>query len=309
MSEIDELRKEVRALRKLVHSREHTHPASAVTGAAPPNADYLVGTANAGLSAEIPVGTTPGGELGGTWASPTVDASHSGSAHHTRLHTVTDTSDHTFPGGTTTFLRADGTFATAGGGVSGGVYGPLEVVGRYYGILNFGGAWATGAAVDQNLDAWPVVFGRTATYDRIGVSVTANQTANWNLRLGLYSDNGSYYPGSLVFDAGTVDCSAAALRTITISQQVTAGLYWMVVHTIMASAAGAPSLQGFGGGAALAAPFLGYRDNGAVFGQNYGGAYRRTGIAAASLASTFAAGANITTGISPVPIMRVASLP
>ena len=28
------------------------------------------------------MGTTPGGELGGTWASPTVDATHSGSAHH-----------------------------------------------------------------------------------------------------------------------------------------------------------------------------------------------------------------------------------
>jgi hypothetical protein len=34
-----------------------------------------------GLSAEIVVGTTPGGELGGTWASPTVDATHSGSTH------------------------------------------------------------------------------------------------------------------------------------------------------------------------------------------------------------------------------------
>lgn len=29
---------------------------------------------------------TPGGELGGTWASPTVDATHSGSAHHTEDH-------------------------------------------------------------------------------------------------------------------------------------------------------------------------------------------------------------------------------
>jgi hypothetical protein len=48
---------------------------------APDDADYLVGTANGGLSAEIVVGTTPGGELGGTWASPTVDASHSGSTH------------------------------------------------------------------------------------------------------------------------------------------------------------------------------------------------------------------------------------
>lgn len=51
------------------------------TAAAPPSADYLVGTANGSLSAEIVVGTAPGGELGGTWASPTVDATHSGSAH------------------------------------------------------------------------------------------------------------------------------------------------------------------------------------------------------------------------------------
>lgn len=50
-------------------------------GIAPANADYLVGTANADLTNEIPVGTTPGGELGNTWASPTVDVTHSGSAH------------------------------------------------------------------------------------------------------------------------------------------------------------------------------------------------------------------------------------
>jgi hypothetical protein len=48
---------------------------------APTDADYLVGTANGTLSAEIVVGTTPGGELGGTWASPTVDATHAGSTH------------------------------------------------------------------------------------------------------------------------------------------------------------------------------------------------------------------------------------
>ena len=42
-------------------------------GGAPTDADYLVGTANGTLSAEIVVGTTPGGSLGGTWASPTID--------------------------------------------------------------------------------------------------------------------------------------------------------------------------------------------------------------------------------------------
>lgn len=52
-----------------------------VGAAAPNDADYLVGTANPDLTSEIVVGTSPGGELGGTWASPTVDTTHSGSAH------------------------------------------------------------------------------------------------------------------------------------------------------------------------------------------------------------------------------------
>lgn len=50
-------------------------------GGAPTGATYLVATANGGLSAEVVVGATPGGELGGTWDAPTVDASHSGSTH------------------------------------------------------------------------------------------------------------------------------------------------------------------------------------------------------------------------------------
>lgn len=58
---------------------EEVRPAPAA--GAPTTADYLVGTADATLSAEIVVGTTPGGELGNTWASPTVDPTHSGSAH------------------------------------------------------------------------------------------------------------------------------------------------------------------------------------------------------------------------------------
>lgn len=56
-------------------------PGAGGGGGAPTTVDYLVGTASGGLSAEIVVGTAPGGELGGTWASPTVAATHSGSSH------------------------------------------------------------------------------------------------------------------------------------------------------------------------------------------------------------------------------------
>lgn len=50
-------------------------------GGAPTNAGYLVTVAHVDLTAAVVVGATPGGELGGTWAAPTVDATHSGSSH------------------------------------------------------------------------------------------------------------------------------------------------------------------------------------------------------------------------------------
>ena len=85
------------------------------------DATYLVTTAHAGLSAEIVVGATPGGELGGTWAAPTVDATHSGSAHHAQAHVLTG-ADHTYSGLTTghvltaTSATAAAFQAAAGGG-------------------------------------------------------------------------------------------------------------------------------------------------------------------------------------------------
>lgn len=50
-------------------------------GGAPLDSTYLVATADATLSNEVVVGATPGGELGGTWAAPTVDDLHAGVAH------------------------------------------------------------------------------------------------------------------------------------------------------------------------------------------------------------------------------------
>lgn len=57
---------------------------------APVSADYLVGTATGELGSEIVAGTVPGGELGGTWAAPTVDSTHSGSAHHDAVTLAAD---------------------------------------------------------------------------------------------------------------------------------------------------------------------------------------------------------------------------
>ena len=89
-----------------IHSGS-AHP----TEQAPSTADYLVGTAQAGLSAEIVVGATPGGELGGTWAAPTVDAIHSGSAHPTGGTPAVVLSTAAAAGVSANFLRVDDTLA------------------------------------------------------------------------------------------------------------------------------------------------------------------------------------------------------
>lgn len=62
-------------------SHAHTAATLPAAGADLSGIDFLVGTASGLLSAEIVAGTSPGGELGGTWASPTVDASHGGGTH------------------------------------------------------------------------------------------------------------------------------------------------------------------------------------------------------------------------------------
>ena len=56
---------------------------------------YALSSVAYAFSVGFPHSAVPGGELGGTWASPTVDATHSGSAHHTRSHTLASASDHT----------------------------------------------------------------------------------------------------------------------------------------------------------------------------------------------------------------------
>jgi hypothetical protein len=99
--------------------------------------DFLVGTATGFTAAEIVVGTAPGGELGGTWASPTVDATHSGSAHHTQAHTVTG-ADHTATGltsgqimqatGTASFAFAATTISRGGTVVSAAITAATNVI-------------------------------------------------------------------------------------------------------------------------------------------------------------------------------------
>lgn len=73
----------------------------------------------------------------------------------------------------------------------------------------------------------PIWIPFTMTFDRISAEVTTLDAASL-LRVGIYSSNGTgVTPGSRVLDAGTLACTSVAIVEATISQTLSAGLYWL----------------------------------------------------------------------------------
>lgn len=171
--------------------------------------------------------TTPGGELGGTWASPTVDATHSGSAHHGEDHDHDGTptqkllaaNSHESPSADTHHADVHGNAKHSDPEAD---FNRLKS-GLWYPVTGF--AASTTPVLDQ-LRLAPFPVAKTVTLDRLGLWVQAGVALSV-VRLGIYRDDGDGYPGALVLDAGTIDASSQGFKTITISQQLTRDLYWI----------------------------------------------------------------------------------
>lgn len=90
------------------------------------------------------------------------------------------------------------------------------------------GAGATSLAFGAGtLSLMPWLVPNACTLDRMGIRVAA-VAASSVVRLGIYADDGSGYPGALVLDAGTLDSSVGTgHREITVNQVLTPGLYWI----------------------------------------------------------------------------------
>jgi hypothetical protein len=71
-----------------------------------------------------------------------------------------------------------------------------------------------------------IAISRAVTVDRIGVEVTTG-VATSVTRMGIYQDDGTGYPSTLILDAGTIDASTNGYKEITISQALAAGNYWI----------------------------------------------------------------------------------
>ena len=87
------------------------------------------------------------------------------------------------------------------------------------------GASGAFTLVANKLYSHGIVITKTMTFDRIAIFV--NTLSVGSVRLGIYADNGSVYPGTLILDAGTVDVSGTGTKSITINLTLTPGLYWL----------------------------------------------------------------------------------
>jgi hypothetical protein len=130
-----------------------------------------------------------------------------------------------------TFLRGDQSWATPAGGSGGGTM-PTLISGRYYDPQFWLAATVNAGSivVAGRLYAVPMLIPATVTIDRIGISVTSGSGAATTARLGIYDDDASgSLPDTLLLDCGTVLTDAIAPVEATISQSLTAGLWWFAV--------------------------------------------------------------------------------
>jgi hypothetical protein len=78
----------------------------------------------------------------------------------------------------------------------------------------------------NRLYLFPLFISESITLDRIAVECgTLSLSTTW--RIGLYNSDSNGLPSTVLLDAGTVDTATTGLKSITISQALSAGLYFI----------------------------------------------------------------------------------
>lgn len=166
-----------------------------------------------------------------------------------------------------------------------------ENAGAYLKTASGTAATASTITAVLNRTEYAPVYLPTASFDRISIATASGFSGTASVRLGLYSISATTgKPSTVLFDAGTVSCTAASTTyEITISQSITAGWYYLACN--MQSAATTSSFVSFGSGII----------NGVIAGStnftntNTSGFFRETGITGA-----FATAGTLTTATDSI---------
>lgn len=89
----------------------------------------------------------------------------------------------------------------------------------------------------------PWLVERAITIDRLGAEITTIGEAGSKLRLGIYADDGSGYPGALLLDAGQIAADSSTVpQELTCSLTLQPGLYWLGA-AVQSAAATQPTVR------------------------------------------------------------------
>jgi hypothetical protein len=121
---------------------------------------------------------------------------------------------------------------------------PTAVNGVRYQLKMKAGAYYTtpGSTLNQSVTApanttyyFPIQIPTTTTIDRIAISTQSTFSGSSVVRLGIFNESNGE-PGTVLLDAGTVACTAAStVYSITISQTLNPGLYFLAANTVTAA--------------------------------------------------------------------------
>lgn len=106
-----------------------------------------------------------------------------------------------------------------------------KITGRYYRTWSVI-APAAGTLSLSTTYYTPIYVTKTATVDRLVVRTASTFSGSGVVRLGIYNSDANGQPSTVLLDAGTVATSAASTDySITVSQSLTPGTYWLAMNT------------------------------------------------------------------------------
>lgn len=103
---------------------------------------------------------------------------------------------------------------------------PLRA-GHYYFTNSPGASQAINTLGVGTLRVAAFLLRKPATLTRLAGEISSAGEAGARYRLGVYADDGNFYPGALLVDAGQINGDSATTQELTISLQLQPGLYWL----------------------------------------------------------------------------------